>query len=78
MCGITGFIEYRGGSADDLARLCQRMTDTITHRGPDGEGVWVDPNFPVAIGHRRLSIIDLSERGRTAHDLGVRSLCAGI
>ena len=63
MCGITGFIEYRGGSADDLARLCQRMTDTITHRGPDGEGVWVDPNFPVAIGHRRLSIIDLSEAG---------------
>lgn len=40
----------------------QRMTDAIAHRGPDGEGQWVEG--PVAVGHRRLSIIDLSDAGR--------------
>tara|TARA_R110002073_G_scaffold79001_18_gene190301 strand:- start:9209 stop:11095 length:1887 start_codon:yes stop_codon:yes gene_type:complete len=39
------------------------MADTIVHRGPDADGVWVDPSFPVALGHRRLSIIDLSNAG---------------
>jgi asparagine synthase (glutamine-hydrolysing) len=39
------------------------MADTLVHRGPDAGGVWVDPAFPVALGHRRLSIIDLSEAG---------------
>ena len=63
MCGITGFIQYSGGSPEDLARRCQGMADTIVHRGPDADGVWVDPAFPVALGHRRLSIIDLSDAG---------------
>ena len=63
MCGITGFIQYRGGSPEDLARRCQSMADTIIHRGPDAGGVWVDPSFPLALGHRRLSIIDLSNAG---------------
>ncbi|MCB1704316.1 MAG: asparagine synthase (glutamine-hydrolyzing) [Halioglobus sp.] len=63
MCGITGFIQYRGGAAEDLARQCQRMADTIVHRGPDAGGVWVDPAFPLALGHRRLSIIDLTDAG---------------
>tara|TARA_R110002072_G_scaffold127330_1_gene264606 strand:- start:35414 stop:37300 length:1887 start_codon:yes stop_codon:yes gene_type:complete len=39
------------------------MADTIVHRGPDADGVWIDPSFPVALGHRRLSIIDLSNAG---------------
>ena len=39
------------------------MADTIVHRGPDAGGVWVDSSFPLALGHRRLSIIDLSEAG---------------
>jgi asparagine synthase (glutamine-hydrolysing) len=39
------------------------MADSIVHRGPDADGVWVDPNYPVALGHRRLSIIDLSSAG---------------
>ena len=63
MCGITGFIQYKGGTADELARRCQSMANTIAHRGPDAGGVWVDPSFPLALGHRRLSIIDLSEAG---------------
>jgi asparagine synthase (glutamine-hydrolysing) len=63
MCGITGFIQYRGGSYEELTHRCQGMADTIAHRGPDADGVWVDPAFPLALGHRRLSILDLTEAG---------------
>jgi asparagine synthase (glutamine-hydrolysing) len=63
MCGITGFIQYGGGSRDELSQRCQRMADTIAHRGPDAGGVWVDAAYPLALGHRRLSIIDLSDAG---------------
>jgi len=63
MCGITGLIQYRGGSREELAHRCRSMADTIAHRGPDASGVWVDASFPIALGHRRLSIIDLSEAG---------------
>jgi len=62
MCGITGCIQS-GGAVRDLSELCGRMTDAIAHRGPDAYGVWVDPQYPLALGHRRLSIIDLSEAG---------------
>ena len=55
MCGICGF------NWQDEA-LVTRMTDEIQHRGPDQHGVYTDPH--VSIGHRRLSIIDLSEHGR--------------
>ncbi|HEY8370641.1 MAG TPA: asparagine synthase (glutamine-hydrolyzing), partial [Thermodesulfobacteriota bacterium] len=55
MCGIAG-ITWR----DD--RLVRRMTRTLAHRGPDAEGFYVDEH--VSLGHRRLSIIDLSEAGR--------------
>jgi asparagine synthase (glutamine-hydrolysing) len=54
MCGITGFINY---GASDRKDTLQRMTDSIAHRGPDGEGVWLDDS--VGLGHRRLAIIDL-------------------
>jgi asparagine synthase (glutamine-hydrolysing) len=61
MCGICGF----AGRADD--RLVQQMTDTLAHRGPDGEGVQsfpsVDGTVPASLGHRRLSIIDPTPRG---------------
>jgi asparagine synthetase B (glutamine-hydrolysing) len=40
------------------------MTNVITHRGPDGEGHWVNANGIVGFGHRRLSIIDLTESGK--------------
>jgi asparagine synthase (glutamine-hydrolysing) len=63
MCGITGFIQQKKASASDLNAVCMRMTDTITHRGPDAGGTWVDPDHPLALGHRRLSIIDLTDAG---------------
>ena len=63
MCGITGFIQSRGVDVDTLTTRCQRMTNTLSHRGPDGDGIWIDPDEQVALGHRRLSIIDLSDAG---------------
>ena len=63
MCGITGFLDSRGIGADAGAALARRMAAAIAHRGPDGDGVFVEPEAGLALGHRRLSIIDLSEAG---------------
>lgn len=60
MCGIAGFVNLSGAPAEPL--LVRRMTDAIAHRGPDGEGQWVEGN--VALGHRRLAVIDLSPAGQ--------------
>lgn len=60
MCGITGILNLDGAPAAQIA--VERMADAILHRGPDAHGYWV--NGPIALGHRRLSIIDLSEHGR--------------
>src|SRR4051812_22406286 len=59
MCGLAGELRTDGRNAD-VATL-DRMTRCLEHRGPDGSGVWA--RGPVAIGHRRLSIIDLSAMG---------------
>ena len=56
MCGIAGYLNLDGKPAS--FEVVQRMTSAIAHRGPDGEGQWVEGN--VGIGHRRLAIIDLS------------------
>ena len=56
MCGITGFVNRDGAGAD--RDVLARMTATLAHRGPDGDGLYVAG--PVALGHRRLSIIDLA------------------
>jgi asparagine synthase (glutamine-hydrolysing) len=61
MCGISGQFIYRGDASVD-AGLLQRMTRTLAHRGPDGHGQYVQGN--VGLGHRRLSIIDLSTGGQ--------------
>ena len=58
MCGIAGIISVNKN--DVLQSRLQKMTDVIAHRGPDGEGHWISSNGNVALGHRRLSIIDLS------------------
>ena len=54
MCGITGFIDKK----ENKAEILKKMSDRIEHRGPDGEGFYIDED--VALAHRRLSIIDLS------------------
>ncbi len=54
MCGIAGFVGP--GDRDVLAR----MTQALRHRGPDGEGLYADPDTPVFLGHRRLAIIDIA------------------
>ncbi|MBV6416822.1 MAG: Asparagine synthetase [glutamine-hydrolyzing] 1 [Steroidobacteraceae bacterium] len=57
MCGLTGFVDLRGRREPDRA-LLKRMNNSIAHRGPDGEGEHFEPG--VALGHRRLSIIDIA------------------
>ena len=64
MCGLAGFIESgHDGQQSDMEGLANRMADTLHHRGPDDSGVWADPEAGIALGHRRLSIIDLSPAG---------------
>lgn len=60
MCGIAGILHRDGRPAS--SRAVKAMTDLIAHRGPDGEGQFCDG--PVGLGHRRLSIIDLSDAAR--------------
>src|SRR3954451_20104645 len=62
MCGITGFV------VNDVPRevaetSIARMTGKLRARGPDDEGTWSDPKGKVFLGHRRLSIIDVSAAG---------------
>jgi asparagine synthase (glutamine-hydrolysing) len=64
MCGIAGLWEQRRRTAPDaLAALAGAMTDTLRYRGPDTGALWLDPEAGLALGHRRLSIIDLSPAG---------------
>jgi len=59
MCGVAGLINLNGDAVSPV--ILKRMTDAIAHRGPDGEGHWIEGN--VGLGHRRLAIIDLSPAG---------------
>ena len=68
MCGIAGLINFDGRPVSP--EILKKMTDEIYHRGPDGEGHWVKDN--VAIGHRRLSIIDLTNAGYTDQAIGLK------
>ena len=61
MCGITGFLDREPGGIDDMRARIQPMTDSLRLRGPDAEGIWLGEG--VALGHRRLSILDLSPAG---------------
>ncbi len=63
MCGLTGFWRPGGCPRDEAAALVRRMADTLVHRGPDDAGVWADEVAGLALGHRRLSILDLSAAG---------------
>ena len=61
MCGICGFLLPTDGI--EVVSATRKMTDSLRHRGPDDQGIWVDQDAGVALGHRRLSIIELGPAG---------------
>src|SRR5579862_879609 len=63
MCGICGVYEYGSSAPAITAELIADMRDTMAHRGPDDAGVWLSDDRRVGLGHRRLSIVDLSSAG---------------
>jgi asparagine synthase (glutamine-hydrolysing) len=64
MCGISGYIDTaRRQGEQELAHTALRMANALQHRGPDDVGIWVDASAGIALGHRRLSILDLSPLG---------------
>ncbi|MFP6744228.1 MAG: asparagine synthase (glutamine-hydrolyzing), partial [Alphaproteobacteria bacterium] len=64
MCGIAGFLDPRAStSADALTATVETMAASLNHRGPDDHGSWVDGEAGIALGFRRLAIIDLSPAG---------------
>jgi asparagine synthase (glutamine-hydrolysing) len=65
MCGIAGLYSFNAHpDRQALHRTATAMTSALRHRGPDEGDVWQDPETPIVLGHRRLSIIDLSSAGR--------------
>jgi len=64
MCGIVGFIDsLKSSGPEALHAIVGRMSGTLVHRGPDDSGSWAEAASGVALGHRRLSILDLSPQG---------------
>ncbi len=64
MCGLAGVfgsIDHLGGA--NYSQIASLMSDAIIHRGPDAQGQWIDLEAQIALGHRRLSILDLSVAG---------------
>lgn len=64
MCGIAGFWDLDHKADVELLKVTvSQMSDTLVHRGPDASGTWVDEYFGIALGHRRLAVVDLSPEG---------------
>jgi asparagine synthase (glutamine-hydrolysing) len=64
MCGVAGLLDFKKQfGPDSLRRIGQRMATSLHHRGPDGQGTWIDAGTGVVFGHTRLAIIDLSPAG---------------
>ena len=61
MCGVVGAFVFVNSRFSVTVPYLERMRDTMVHRGPDGAGVWISPDARVGLGHRRLSILDLSD-----------------
>lgn len=70
MCGITGILTSQSGLLS-VQRLL-KMTEALAHRGPDGDGHWINDNHTTGFGHRRLSVIDLSPAGAQPMHYGNR------
>jgi asparagine synthase (glutamine-hydrolysing) len=64
MCGIAGLLDLAGADRETLLGTAGAMTAALRRRGPDGAGVWVDARAGIALGHRRLAVVELSEAGR--------------
>ena len=63
MCGITGFIVNNSSKNLKVETTVSDMISKIIHRGPDDFGIWIDKDSRVALGHCRLSILDVSSAG---------------
>ncbi|ARP66984.1 asparagine synthase (glutamine-hydrolyzing) [Mesorhizobium sp. WSM1497] len=63
MCGIAGILLASDATDIKPLQAIGRMTASLRHRGPDGEGLWADREAGIALGHRRLAIVDLSAAG---------------
>ena len=64
MCGISGFFDPSISlDANQYPEIITRMTDTITNRGPDDSGMWIDGEKGIVLGFRRLAIVDLTPTG---------------
>jgi asparagine synthase (glutamine-hydrolysing) len=61
MCGIAGIVSRHPTVMGKMTATLHAMTDAIAHRGPEGEGFWINENGHAGLGHRRLKIIDLSD-----------------
>ena len=64
MCGIAGFWSRDGLNEGEAGAVLTAMTDIIRHRGPDDAAYWIDADSGIALGFRRLAILDLSPTGR--------------
>ena len=62
MCGIVGTLSFDNSNYKVNPEYIENMNQTMSHRGPDGSGLWISEDSRVGFGHRRLSIIDLSEK----------------
>jgi asparagine synthase (glutamine-hydrolysing) len=63
MCGIVGFLTPQGFQFEKATMVVQSMSNRLHNRGPDESGEWIDPSVGIALGHRRLSVLDLSKEG---------------
>jgi asparagine synthase (glutamine-hydrolysing) len=63
MCGFAGLLSTAGCNSDELSDYAGRMIAPLTHRGPDDRGIWTDPDAGIALGFRRLAILDLTPGG---------------
>ena len=63
MCGFAGLLYSRPYQLEKIKYEITNMIRSINHRGPDDEGLWIDPNLGLGIGHKRLAIQDLSKNG---------------
>jgi asparagine synthase (glutamine-hydrolysing) len=63
MCGISGLVALTSCPKAEMHNTLSNITTHIAHRGPDAQQIWCDNGIPLALGHRRLSIIDLTDDG---------------